>query len=125
MPGHHTAQSIDRRAADAAKFAAARAPLGSNDYAIHFISALTGFFALPPQNRPRLDSGFADRSENARARRRSILVVAGLQFFEIDPVCFAPRTPTCFARRVGASGTLDHGSLAFDLHFFVEIASEF
>nr|DAG84134.1 MAG TPA: hypothetical protein [Caudoviricetes sp.]DAH61490.1 MAG TPA: hypothetical protein [Caudoviricetes sp.] len=50
MPGHHTAQSIDRRAADAAKFAAARAPLGSNDYAIHFISALTGFFALPPQN---------------------------------------------------------------------------
>ncbi|WP_174431297.1 hypothetical protein [Burkholderia metallica] len=51
MPGHHTAQSIDRRAADAAKFAAARATIGSNDYAAHFISALTGFFALPIPNR--------------------------------------------------------------------------
>ncbi len=54
MPGHHTAQSIDRRAADAAKFAAAHATIGSNDYAAHFISALTGFFALPIPDRNQL-----------------------------------------------------------------------
>lgn len=61
MPGHHTAQSIDRRAADAAKFAAAHATIGSNDYAAHFISALTGFFALSISDRKQ-SSGASDAS---------------------------------------------------------------